>query len=288
MPELPEVEVLREHLNQHLPGCLVKAVHVLSSRIIRPHESEWFSQVLVGRRFVSVGRRGKFLQLELKAGRRLEEKKLIVHLGMTGRFYLAKKRHEVSHERVVFRLDRGWLVFRDVRQFGRITFEESSLHAMGPEPLSDGFELASFVHSMRCSKQSLKVRLMDQRVVAGVGNIYASEALHQARLSPFAPCSSLSHRQIERLWRSIRKVLQEAVDLGLSLNLDWSQGSDGLFYFGSTRKARNPDLERFKVYGREAQSCYTCGHLIERVSQAGRSSFYCSRCQRVKAKSLDG
>jgi formamidopyrimidine-DNA glycosylase len=181
---------------------------------------------------------------------------------------------------VVLDLGDGNLIYEDTRYFGRLTLDNSALNRLGPEPLDDGFDRTAFAQSLKRSRQAVKIRLLDQTLVAGIGNIYASEALFRAHISPRLPARKLTLSQVTRVWRAIRAVLREAIACGSTVPLNFDgRRSDGLFYFG--RVPGTPDYyeERLRVYDRARQPCPNCGSLIKRIRQAGRSTFYCPRCQ---------
>lgn len=232
-----------------------------------------FIERLRGRTVEAVSRRGKYLTIELSSG-----ETLIMHLGMSGWFHVApigdRSREADPHDHVAFVMSSGQTVlFNDPRRFGFMDLaakgqlpEYPSLRVMGPEPLSPDFDAASLARACRGRSIPLKVALLDQRVVAGLGNIYASEALHHARLSPMRKASTLATksgaptRQSKQLAASIKAVLTSAI-----------------------RRRESPyGSARFKVYEREGKPCPRkgCGGTIKRISQAGRSTFYCSACQR--------
>jgi formamidopyrimidine-DNA glycosylase len=172
------------------------------------------------------------------------------------------------------------LIYEDTRYFGRLTLDTSAVKKLGPEPLDGAFDKSAFAQSLKRSRQAIKIKLLDQTLIAGIGNIYASEALFRARIPPRLPARRLTASQVARLWRAIRKVLAEAIECGSTVPLNFGGGgSDGLFYFG--RAAGAPDYyeERLRVYDRAGRPCLDCGRLIKRIRQAGRSTFYCPRCQ---------
>jgi formamidopyrimidine-DNA glycosylase len=172
------------------------------------------------------------------------------------------------------------LIYEDTRYFGRLTLDTSAVKRLGPELLDDAFDQLAFGRSLKRSRQAIKVKLLDQTLVAGIGNIYASEALFRARIPPRLPARRLTVSQVARLWRAIRKVLAEAIECGSTVPLNFGGGKlDGLFYFG--RAPGTPDFyeERLRVYDRAGRPCPNCGGLIRRIRQAGRSTFYCPRCQ---------
>lgn len=282
MPELPEVEVLVRHLMPLLVGRRVRAVTVFRPRVIRPHRIEEFCRALQGARFAGLHRRAKYLVFALRRRGRRGEFSLIGHLGMTGRLYLLPARAALPrHCAVTLDLGRHRLVFEDTRYFGRLTLTDGALARLGPEPLEPHFTPAGLAAALRGSRQAIKARLLDQRVVAGLGNIYASEALFRARLSPSRAAGSLSTIEVRRLHRAIRVVLREAVRFGSTVPLDWSgtAGRDNLFYYGRAAGAPDYYAERLTVYDRAGQPCRRCGGVIRRLVQAGRSTFYCPHCQ---------
>jgi formamidopyrimidine-DNA glycosylase len=281
MPELPEVEVLKRHLASLLPGRVIRQVQVFQTKVIRPHGSREFDRLLRGARFEQVERRGKYLLFSLRspAGNPVL---LVGHLGMTGRMYLVSSQARLpDHAVVCLRLDRGRLVYEDPRRFGRLSLDSTSLARLGPEPLESQFTARVLQQKLAGSRQPIKVRLMDQQVVAGVGNIYASEALWRAGISPRKAAGRLSAREYQRLWRALRAVLREAISWGSTIPLDFAGRERGekLFYYGVQRAASGYYHERLRVYDRHGQPCQRCGAHIRRMEQGGRSTFYCPVCQ---------
>lgn len=209
-----------------------------------------------------------------------EVRHVVGHLGMTGRMYVDEGGEALPrHAAVVVALDSGRFVFEDARQFGRFHLDSESLAGMGPEPLDVGWTAADLGKALEGSRQPVKVRLLDQGVVAGVGNIYASEALHRAGISPGRAAGRLKAAEVEQLWVAVRDVLSEAIAVGQRASLDFRGGGDGLFYFGSS--GVEPEVgERFRVYDREGEACRRCGAVICRRVQAARSTFYCPGCQK--------
>ena len=278
VPELPEVEVLTRYLRPLLGGRTIQRVTIYRDKTIRPNPRAELSSTLKGARFEALRRRGKYLLFSLrKAGKPFD---LLGHLGMTGRMYLAEAGGTLpKHAAVVLDLDKGRFVFEDTRYFGRITLDLSSLARLGPEPLSDAFTPGYFHDALRSSRQAIKVKLLDQSLVAGVGNIYACEALYRARLAPACPARRLNHRQASHLRDCIREVLAEAIEFGSTVPLSWNAPSDSLFYYG--RPPGSPDYyaEKLAVYDRESQPCLKCGAKIRRIVQAGRGTYYCPHCQ---------
>jgi formamidopyrimidine-DNA glycosylase len=280
MPELPEVEILARHLQPSLRGKRVTQVNVLRSKTVAPTTVGRFRQTLLGAEFRDVSRRGKYLIFDLTVrGGHLQ---VIGHLGMTGRMYLLPRENRPpKHAAVVLGLGPQKLVFEDTRYFGRMTLETEVISGLGPEPLSEDFDLEGFVARLKGSRQAIKIKLLDQSLVAGIGNIYASEALFRAGISPKTAAHRLRLQQIERLLRGIREVLREAIACGstVPLNFGRQKASDRLFYFG--RPAGTPDFyeERLCVYDREGRPCPRCATPIRRIVQAARSTFFCPKCQ---------
>jgi len=282
MPELPEVEVLARHLRPLLRGKTIRGVNVRREKVLQPTALKKFRQVLRGATFAGLSRRGKYLlfQLTAKSGRR--PLTLLGHLGMTGRIFLARKDEPLpKHAAVVLDLGGENFIYEDTRYFGRLTLDLSPIEKLGPEPLAENFQPESFARELKRSRQPVKVKLLDQSLVAGIGNIYASEALFRARISPKLAANKLTFAQIKKLHAAIRAVLAEAVDGGSTVPLNFGGGqSDGHFYFG--RAPGTPDFyeERLRVYDRAGKPCVACGSPIKRIVQAARSTFFCPRCQK--------
>ncbi len=273
MPELPEVETVRRQLDPVLTGARIADVHARRPDLRTPFPPR-FRHRLRRQTVQAVTRRAKYLLAALSSG-----ETLLMHLGMSGSFRIelpGESRQALDlHDHVVFDLDSGArVVFNDPRRFGfmdLLTPAEREQHAvlsrLGPEPLSADFDGAALARACRGKKTSIKVALLDQRVVAGIGNIYASEALHIAGLSPrrraeiVATPTGLPRESAHRLAAAIKKVLNDAI-----------ARADGAPYRGS----------RFRVYGREGEPCRRagCEGVIQRRTQAGRSTFYCPVCQR--------
>jgi formamidopyrimidine-DNA glycosylase len=282
MPELPEVEVLARHLRPLIRGKTIRGVNVRRAKVLAPTSLCNFRQILMGAKFTGLSRRGKYLLFQLHVPGRKEPVTLLGHLGMTGRIYLARKNvRPPRHAAVVLDLGGENLIYEDTRYFGRLTLDNSAVKRLGPEPLDESFDKSAFGRSLKRSRQAIKIKLLDQTLIAGIGNIYASEALFHACIPPRLPARRLAGSQVARLWRAIRKVLAEAIACGSTVPLNFGGNkTDGLFYFG--RAAGTPDYyeERLKVYGRAGRPCSNCGGLIKRIRQAGRSTFYCPHCQR--------
>jgi formamidopyrimidine-DNA glycosylase len=284
MPELPEVEVLVRYLRPLIRGKTICGVSVRRAKVLWPTPRRELRRTLLGAKFTGLSRRGKYLLFQLRAKTGGKPISLLGHLGMTGRIFLAQKgRRLPKHTAVALDLGAGNLIYEDTRYFGRLTLDTSAVTRLGPEPLDGKFPAEIFAQSLKRSRQAIKVRLLDQGLVAGIGNIYASEALFRARISPKLAANQLTMTQVRRLRLAIRAVLAEAIECGstVPLNLGGDK-SDGLFYFGRAPGAPDFYEERLRVYDREEQPCPNCHHPIKRITQAARSTFYCPHCQRAR------
>ena len=268
MPELPEVETIRGQLAPRLEGRTFAVVDILDPRLTRPLDPREVAAELRGERVVAVERRGKYLVVRLEGGAAL-----LVHLRMTGSFGF----EPTSHERAVVALEDGSrLVYRDVRRFGTwLVVPGDELEPYiggknGPEPLGPRFTSSWLGAQLGRRRAPLKAVLLDQRVVAGLGNIYADEALWRARLSPLRAANGLTGEEIGRLHRAIRAALRLGIERQGSTLRDYAQ-PDG------TAGAMQ---DEFRVYGREGEPCPNCGAPIRRRVDSGRSTFFCAKCQK--------
>ena len=283
MPELPEVEVLVRHLRPQLEGKRITSVIVHRERVLAGTQVRKFVQILTGTTFTGVSRRGKYLLFKLIPPNRAKPFTLVGHLGMTGRMYLLPTKAPLpKHAPVVFGLGDQKFVFEDTRYFGRLTLKTDAVEKLGPEPLDGEFTPEVFEQALKRSNQPIKVKLLDQSLVAGVGNIYASEALFLAGISPKIASRKLKKPQIALLWKAIRQVLKEAIRGGSTVSLDYAGigERDGLFYFGRQPGESKTYEERLRVYDRAGKPCLTCGSQVKRLVQAARSTFYCPQCQK--------
>ncbi|MCS6876783.1 MAG: bifunctional DNA-formamidopyrimidine glycosylase/DNA-(apurinic or apyrimidinic site) lyase [Geminicoccaceae bacterium] len=271
MPELPEVETIRRGLAARLSARRIVGLEQRRAdlRAPLPHG---LGKRLEGRRIESFGRRGKFILAGLDDGWTL-----LVHLGMSGRLVLDGPPRG-PHEHLTFLFDDGTrLRFVDPRRFGMIDLwpsarldEHPSLRGLGIEPLEPGFDAAALGALLRGRRAPLKSVLMDQRLVVGLGNIYANEALFRARISPLRPACSLGPVRTERLVRAIRATLEEAIAKGGTTLRDYVQADGELGSFQND----------FSVYDRAGAPCPGCGRPIRRIVQGGRATYFCPRCQR--------
>ncbi|RMG92786.1 MAG: bifunctional DNA-formamidopyrimidine glycosylase/DNA-(apurinic or apyrimidinic site) lyase [Zetaproteobacteria bacterium] len=270
MPELPEVEVTRRGLMPHVFGR-----HILHARdhgqALRYPYPDW--RILQGRKILDIQRRAKYLLFCLEGDGRL-----VCHLGMTGQFRCLPSNEEVAqHEQVCLHLDDGWsLRYCDVRRFGYMAFISESAFSshpwfshLGPEPLSDAFTPSWLIRCCRGRRCSIKHLVMDTRIVVGVGNIYASEALFRSGIHPARKAGDVGSEALIRLHAALREVLAEAIRAGGSTIRDFRRSDGRPGYFSHA----------FRVYGREGEPCVECGGVIQRFKQDGRSSFFCPSCQ---------
>ena len=271
MPELPEVETVAADLRQELVGRRFAAAHIAWPRTLATPDPHACSQRLAGRAVLDVGRRGKYLLIHLDSG-----ETLVVHLRMTGRLTVVPPGDPeltTPHVRASFALaDGDHLVFNDPRKFGRVWLVadvDEVTGRLGPEPLGWTFTPEALAERLGKRRVAVKALLLDQAVVAGVGNIYADEALFLAGIHPLRPGASLTGEEIGRLHATIRQVLVEAIEQRGTLLRDYRTpyGADGAY--------RN----RLRVYGRPGRPCPRCGSTIERIRVTQRSSHFCPRCQ---------
>jgi formamidopyrimidine-DNA glycosylase len=273
VPELPEVETVRVQLEPVLVGRLFERVEIDDPRLVRPFDPGAVAGELQGERVGAVERRGKYLIVRFESGR-----VLLIHLRMTGSLYHAPRGSlpEDPHRRAVVSLDdRSDVAYRDVRRFGTwLLLEpgelESYLEArVGEEPLERGFTPRVLARRLARRRAPVKAALLDQRSLAGMGNIYADEALWRARIHPLRPAGELDDADVRRLHRAVRRALEAGIA---------RQGA-------TLRDYRTPDgsagamQDEFKVYGREGEPCDRCGTPIEKTRVAGRGTWYCPACQ---------
>ena len=288
MPELPEVETVRRGLAPAMEGRRFVRVEVRRGDLRWPLP-RGFAQRLHDKTVEGLGRRAKYLLADLSSG-----DVLLMHLGMSGSFRVGKdsapgnyhyqRSNSRAHDHVVFHMSNGATVtFNDPRRFGSMKLvsrakleQEPLLRALGPEPLGNEFDAAMLAKACAGKRTSLKAALSDQRVVAGLGNIYVCEALFRARLSPLRSASTIADRhgkpteRAERLVNAIKAVLLDAIEAGGSSLRDHRKADGSLGDF----------QHNFQVYDREGQPCPSCKGKIRRIVQLGRSTFYCPSCQR--------
>ena len=275
MPELPEVETIRSRLAPALAGRRLERVAILDPRLTRPELPEAVAAALVGERVADVRRRGKYLIFAFESGRHL-----LVHLRMTGSFQHPAPGGPDSdpYRRAVVTLDDGSdVAYRDVRRFGTwVLLEPGELddylgERIGGEPFDEAFTTAALARALAGRRAPVKAAVLDQRAVAGVGNIYADEALWRARIHPLRTAGELDRREIASLRRAIRKALE----VGIA-----RQGASLRDYRDPSGVRGRMQLE-FQVYGRDGEPCPRCGTPIEKIRAAGRGTWYCPSCQRL-------
>jgi formamidopyrimidine-DNA glycosylase len=293
MPELPEVETVRRGLQPVMEGARIVKAEARRGDLRRPLPKD-FVKRLEGRTVTGLGRRAKYLLADLSSG-----EVLMMHLGMSGSFRVTQENGEKTpgefhhpraedraHDHIVFHMSSGArIAFNDPRRFGLMLLvprtelaDHPLMKAIGPEPLGNAFDAAMLAAACRGKKTSLKAALSDQKVVAGLGNIYVCEALHRARLSPKRQASTIATRtgtptaRAEVLVDAIKAVLQDAIKAGGSSLRDHRQTDGELGYF----------QHHFRVYDREGARCVTpgCKGTVKRIVQTGRSTFYCPTCQK--------
>ncbi|MFW6127252.1 MAG: bifunctional DNA-formamidopyrimidine glycosylase/DNA-(apurinic or apyrimidinic site) lyase [Thermodesulfobacteriota bacterium] len=273
MPELPEVEVIRRGLAPRLLGRRLRSVKVGKKRLRQASPPQRLARWLPGRRLEGLQRRGKYLVFRLEGG-----VTLLIHLGMTGRLLLGASGGRASHVHLVFTFEGGvTLAFEDMRRFGQVLVFApgeplTPLEQVGRDPFSRRVTPAWLAEVSRTRRRPLKNFLLDGRLLAGLGNIYACEVMFAAGLHPATPAGALSLEEWDRVLQETRRILKRAIRQGgttVNNYLD-SRGETGLF-----------QLE-LMVYGRAGEPCRRCGAAIQRLVQAGRSTFFCPRCQPEK------
>ncbi|MCP5089235.1 MAG: bifunctional DNA-formamidopyrimidine glycosylase/DNA-(apurinic or apyrimidinic site) lyase [Rhodobacteraceae bacterium] len=289
MPELPEVETVKRGLEPVMLGRVIARADIRRPDLRRPFP-EQMGERLKGARVEGMRRRSKYILVDLSSA-----ETLLIHLGMTGRMLIAPPtegcrqatgefhhNHPApeKHDHVVLDMEDGTrITFNDARRFGVMDLTPTNqvdqhklLQALGPEPLGNAFDEPYLVAKLKGKNTPVKSALLDQRIVAGLGNIYVCEALYRAGISPLAKAGKLSSKRASALVPVIRKVLAEAIESGGSSLKDYRQTDGELGYFQHS----------FSTYGREGETCNTpnCTGIIHRIVQSGRSSFYCPRCQR--------
>ncbi len=279
MPELPEVETVRRGLERQVVGRTIDKVTVTYAKMIRM-DTELFIQELTGRTIQAIGRRGKYLLFDL--GHIV----LISHLRMEGKyFHYQEQPPQDKHAHVIFALDDGsYLVYQDVRKFGTMELIAKtalstyfSNHRLGPEPVAQDFILETFQEGLKRSKKPIKNHLLDQSLVAGLGNIYVDEVLWATKLHPERPSQSLNPAEVACLRENIIRIMALAVEKGGSTIRTYHNA------FGENGRMQ----EELKVYGLTGQPCPRCGQPIEKIKVGGRGTHLCPNCQKKPHASLD-
>jgi formamidopyrimidine-DNA glycosylase len=274
MPELPEVETVRSMLEPLLADRRLEHVEIRDERLTRPFDPATVAAELEGQRVAAVGRRGKYLVLRFESGQTL-----LVHLRMTGNFRRIDDSSDAGdHVRAVITLDDGTrVVYRDVRRFGTWLlvepeqFDDYLDTRVGAEPLERGFGPTALAARLANRRAPIKAAILDQRTVAGMGNIYADEALWRARVHPLRAAGDLEPDEVRRLHRAVRRALE----IGIA-----RQGATLRDYAQPDGRRGSMQLE-FRVYGRGGEPCSRCGTPIEKTRVGGRGTWYCPSCQRL-------
>ncbi len=276
MPELPEVETVMRGLMPVMDGQQIVRAEVRREGLRWPFP-ERFGERLTGARVAGLQRRAKYILIALDSG-----ESLLVHLGMSGKVTIDESGAQPpeKHDHVVLDMENGVrILFNDPRRFGSLDLLETAnrdthklLSALGPEPLGNGFNAAYFSTRLKGRKTTIKSAMLDQKIVAGLGNIYVCEALWRAGIAPQSSSAALNPARVSTLVGHIRDVLVEAIEAGGSSLKDYRQANGELGYFQHS----------FKTYGREGATCLKpeCSGEIARITQSGRSSFYCPSCQK--------
>lgn len=275
MPELPEVESIRRELDRSLSGKKIALAEVLRASVVKNTEAGYFEQVMRSNAIERFDRRGKYLLGRLESGHTL-----VVHLGMTGQLYLSDASEvRKKHTHVIWALAGGEeMRFTDVRRFGGIHLLDtedvssiSALRTMGPEPLDESFTLDKF-RALFLKKRSgaIKRWLLDQRFIAGIGNIYADESLFAAGIHPGRDIASISETEIDRLYDAIRSVLKQAI----------AEGGSSINDYINARGQKGGFQDSHKVYGKKDVPCANCGSPLSSCKIAGRTTTYCRYCQK--------
>jgi formamidopyrimidine-DNA glycosylase len=272
VPELPEVETIRRGLEPLVVGRRIERAAIRDPRLTRPFDPDEVAREIQGERVIGLGRRGKYLVVRFESGR-----VLLIHLRMTGNFRVAgNDPADGPHDRAVLRLDNGSdVIYRDVRRFGTwLLVEPHELEPylaerVGEEPLEEAFRTAALASRLAGRRAPIKAALLDQRTVAGLGNIYADEALWRARIHPLRPAGELDRPEIRRLHRALRDALRTGIA---------RQGAT-LSNYSTPDGGRGRMQEEFKAYGRAGEPCPRCGTPIEKVWAGGRGTHFCPACQ---------
>jgi len=287
MPELPEVEVVKKSLENKLKNLTIKRVNIVNEKLRYRIDIKQFNKIK-NQKIISIQRRSKYLLINLN-----KNITILAHLGMTGKFYIVDdnkkyktsfyyslKKNDMKHDHIVFFFNKKIkLIYNDIRKFGFIkifpskdVFYSEHLASLGPEPLSSNFNLNYFKKYIFNKKIKIKDILMDQKFIAGLGNIYCNEVLFLCRINPTRSVKKIDEKEIKNLIKFIKKILKQAILLGGSSikNFSNTEGKGGKFQ------------QKFNVYGREKTSCrrLKCLGIIKKVYTTNRSSFFCPKCQK--------
>jgi len=270
MPELPEVETTRRGIEPHIKGCKVSKITIRNARLRWPIPTD-LPELLANRKLCAIHRRGKYLLFEFTHGH------LIVHLGMSGSMRVIKtKEVHGKHDHVDIGFGKTTLRFNDPRRFGAILWEDGDIYKhkllnhLGPEPLSDIFDAEYLYKCSRKRSQAIKSWIMDSKIVVGVGNIYANEALFNSGIHPLKAAQKLTKTQTINLVKEIKEVLSKAITRGGTTLRDFVGGDGKPGYFA----------QELNVYGRGGEPCKSCGKTLTEKRLTQRSTVYCTHCQK--------
>ncbi len=274
MPELPEVETIRRGLNLSIKDKEISHAETMRPNLRIPFPID-FCERLEGQKITKISRRSKYLLITLDS-----QDVWIIHLGMSGKVTVLEQAPEqlAKHDHVMVEFtDGSVLLYNDARRFGLMDLckknelnDHTLFKQLGPEPLTDNFNIDYFRPTLLKKHTPIKNTIMDSHVVVGVGNIYACESLFRSKISPTRNASSLNKKETDLLIKNIKDILTEAIASGGSTLRDYVQSSGEMGYF----------QHRFSVYGREGEDCITCRCTIQRIKQQGRSTFFCTTCQK--------
>lgn len=270
MPELPEIETVKNGI-KYLEGNVIKSYFKSSKKLrISPNQD---LKSLIGAKITRISRRARYLIINLD-----NSKSLILHLGMSGKISIRSNYKPIKHDHFICNFtDESYLVFNDPRRFGFVDLvntdllaQHQSLANLGPEPLEDDFNQAYLSKQLSNKKINIKTAMMNNKIVVGVGNIYINESLFDSKISPLRPANDLNKLEIARLVSSVKKILKKAIKAGGSSISDYKNAKGEIGYF----------QHDFKVYDRDLEKCLICKNQLSKVRQNGRSTFYCSKCQK--------
>jgi len=267
MPELPEVETIVRYLKDKILGeKVLKIINLFPEKVLIKNKN------LEGEKILDIYRRGKTIVISFS-----NNKKIFIHLKMTGQLILISKKEKSDlkseidkHTRAIFELENYFLIFKDVRKFGWIKEDESFIQKLGIEPLEPSFTIKKLKEMLLNSNQKIKLFLMDQKKIAGIGNIYANEILFEAKINPQKKANSLKDEEIKRLFKAIKKILRRGIKY---------EGTTSRFYL-KPDKTKGRYQEKFLVYKRENLPCKRCQTKIKKIMLGNRSTFYCPNCQK--------
>ncbi|SHH69534.1 DNA-formamidopyrimidine glycosylase [Virgibacillus chiguensis] len=276
MPELPEVETIRKTLKRFVINRTIDQIDIYWPKIIKqPDDMMQFQSEIIGQKILDIHRKGKFLLFELN------DYILVSHLRMEGKYSVHQEGEPVKkHTHIIFRFSTGEeLRYNDVRKFGTMhlfhrgeEMNQKPLCLLGPDPFDDAFTVEYFIEKLKKTKRVIKSALLDQTIVAGLGNIYVDETLFKARIHPLIPANKLTQKEIKEVRKQAIATLEEAVLQGGTTIRSYvnSQGEMGMFQ------------QKLYVYGQENQACKTCGNTIAKLKVGGRGTHICTSCQPIK------